>query len=95
LYFCFQYLSDEEIKEILPILSQRVKYLYFSVPTDQELKKQIEDVEFHDEYAIHRKREKYLKMLQPHFTFVSSRILESKYHFNQDNSYFTDLLFRF
>lgn len=91
----FQYLTDDEIKQILPVLSQRVKYLYFSVPTDEELKKQIEEVEFFDEYAIHRKREKYVKMLRPYFTFVSSRLLESKYHFNQDNSHFTDLLFRF
>jgi hypothetical protein len=91
----FQYLSDEEIEFILPIMAKRIRYLYFSVPTNLELKRQIEDLEFKDEYAIHRTREKYLKLLRPHFTFVSSRLLESKVHFTEESSHFTDLLFRF
>lgn len=91
----FQYLSDEEIEFILPIMAQRIRYLYFSVPTNLELKRQVTDLEFKDEYAIHRTREKYLKMLRPHFTFVSSRLLESRVHFNDDTTNFTDLLFRF
>ncbi len=90
-----QYLSDEEIKIVMPVLARRVRYLYLSVPTDLELKRQIEDVEFHDQYAIHRSREKYLKFIHPHFTFISSRLLESKIHFDEDTSSFTDLLFRF
>jgi len=90
-----QYLSDEEIKEVMPVLAKRVRYLYLSVPTDLELKHQIEDVEFHDEYAIHRSKEKYLKFIHPHFTIISSRLLESKIHFDEDSTNFTDLLFRF
>lgn len=90
-----QYLSDEEIKIVMPVLAQRVRYLYLSVPTDLEFKQQIEEVEFHDEYAIHRSREKYLKLIRPHFTFISSRLLESKIHTEEDLSSFTDLLFRF
>ena len=91
----FQYLSDEEINEVLPVMAERIRYLYFSVPTDLELKKQIEDVEFHDEYAIARTKERYLKLIKPHFTVISSRLLESKFHFDEDSSNFTDLLFRF
>ncbi len=91
----FQYLTDEEIREILPILSRRVKYLYFSVPTNKELDRQIEDLEFKDEYAIRRSKSWYQKEIKKHFTFVSSRILESKFHFKEENTFFTDLLFRF
>lgn len=90
-----QYLTDEEIKTVMPILAQRIRYLYLSVPTDLELKRQIEDVEFHDQYAIHRSKEKYLKFIHPHFTIISSRLLESKIHFDEDSTNFTDLLFRF
>jgi hypothetical protein len=91
----FQYLSDEEIEFVLPIMAKRIRYLYFSVPTNLELIRQVEDLEFKDEYAIHRTREKYLKMIRPHFTFVSSRLLESRVHFNDNTTNFTDLLFRF
>lgn len=91
----FQYLSDEEIEECLPILAKRCKYLYLTVPTDKELDRQIEDLEFKDEYAIRRSRAKYQKMLKKHFTFISSRVLESKVHFNEETTFFTDLLYRF
>ncbi len=90
-----QYLSDEEIKTVMPVLARRVRYLYLSAPTDLELKRQIEDVEFHDQYAIHRSKEKYLKFICPHFTIISSRLLESKIHFDEDSTSFSDLLFRF
>ncbi len=91
----FQYLSDEEIKIVLPIMAKRIRYIYFSVPTDLELKRQIEEVEFKDEYAIHRTRDKYYKLISPYFAFISSRILESKIHFDESTTHFTDLLFRF
>jgi hypothetical protein len=91
----FQYLSDDEINEILPVMAERIRFIYFSVPTDLELKRQIEDVEFHDQYAIHRSKERYLKLIKPHFTIISSRLLESKFHFDEDSTNFTDLLFRF
>lgn len=91
----FQYISDKDLKEIIPILAKRIKYLYLTVPTDIELKRQISELEFKDEYAIHRSREKYQKLLRPHFTFISSRILESKSHFDDESTSFTDLLYRF
>jgi hypothetical protein len=90
-----QYLTDEEIKIVMPIMAKRMRYLYFSVPTDVELQRQIEEVEFKDEYAIHRTKEKYYKLISPHFTFISSRMLESKIHFDESTTHFTDLLFRF
>ncbi len=91
----FQYLTDEEIRLVIAEMAKSVKVLYFSVPTDIELKRQREEVEFFDQYAISRSREKYLKFISPHFTFVSNRILESKYHFNENDTCFSDLLFRF
>ncbi len=91
----FQYLTDEEMEYCLRVLSMKVKYLYFSVPTDIELRRQVEDLEFEDEYAIKRSRTKYQKMIKKHFTFVSSRMLESKVYFNEKSTFFTDLLFRF
>lgn len=91
----FQYLTDKELKEILPILAQRVKFLYLTVPTDSEFKRQVDDLDFKDEYAIHRTREKYQKMLRPYFTFISSRFLESKHFFNEETTPFTDHLYRY
>ena len=91
----FQYLTDKELKEALPILSKRIKFLYLTVPTNVELGRQVSELEFKDEYAIHRSREQYQKLIRPYFTFVSSRVLESKHFFNEESTPFTDLLFRY
>lgn len=90
----FQYLSEEELNEVLPVMARMVKYLYLSVPTDYELERQVSDLEFKDEYAIRRSKEFYRQILAPHFTLIGNRILESKVHFNEDNTFFTDYLFR-
>jgi hypothetical protein len=90
-----QYLKNNELKEILPILSKRVRYLYLTVPTDVELGRQVSELDFRDEYAIHRGRETYQRLLRPHFTFVSARVLESKFHFNEESTPLTDLLYRY
>ncbi len=90
-----QYLSDEEIEEIVPILSRRIKYLYLSVPTNKELDRQIEELGNDDHYAYKRSRSKYQKLLRKNFTFISSRLLESRYHFDEKNTHFSDLLFRY
>jgi hypothetical protein len=89
-----QYISDKDLKIILPILAKRIKYLYLTVPTDVELGRQVSELDFKDEYAIHRSREKYKKLLSPYFTIVSSRILESKHYFDEETTLFTDLLYR-
>lgn len=91
----FQYLTDPEIELTLPILANRVKYLYFSVPIDTELQFQTEALNFEDRYAIARTRDEYLSMLADHFTIVSNRLLESKDHFDEQSTLFTDFLFRF
>ncbi len=90
----FQYLSNKELKEVLPILAKRIRYLYLTVPTNVELSRQVDELDFKDEYAIHRTREEYQKLIRPHFTFIGSRILESKHFFNEETTLFTDLLFR-
>lgn len=91
----FQYLTEEEIDELLPTLAARTRYLYLTVPTDVELKRQREDLDFDDQYAIARTRAFYQRKLKPHFTFVAHRLLESKVHFDEGTTSFTDLLFRF
>ncbi len=91
----FQYLTKDEISQALPLLAKRVKYLYFSVPTDKELQRQIEEIKFHDTYAFARSENFYKKMIRGSFTFISSRLLESKVHFNESNTLFTELLYRF
>lgn len=91
----FQYLSDPEIEIVLPILAERVRYLYFSVPIDTELEFQTETLDFHDAYAIARSRDEYREMLSEHFTIVSYRLLESNIHFDEESTNFTDFLFRF
>ncbi len=91
----FQYLKDDEIEFVLPIMAKHVKFLYFSCPTDLEFKRQKIEYDFFDEYSIHRSKEKYLKWIRKDFTIVSSRILESKYFFNDDNSEFRETIFRY
>ena len=90
-----QYLSDDELERSLPVLAKKVKYLYLTVPTNKELDKQIEELDFFDKYAIRRSRTKYQKLLKKHFTFVAGRILESKIHFNEETTLFNELVFRF
>lgn len=91
----FQYIPDRGLKEILPILAKRIKYLYLTVPTDVELKRQALEVDLDDQYALGRTRVKYKRLIQPHFTFISSRVLESKYFFDEESTFFSDQLFRF
>lgn len=91
----FQYLSEESLKLIIPTMAKRIKYLYLTFPTDIELKRQREDIHFYDQYALARPREFYYKLLRDSFTVVSSRVLESKYYFDQESSSFTDLFYRF
>lgn len=90
----FQYLDDDALEKVVPEMSKRVKYLYFSVPTDFELKRQVSDLEFEDRFAYRRSKTFYLNLLKPHFTIIGNRVLESKHHFNEDNTFFTDYLFR-
>jgi len=90
----FQYIPTEELKIIVPILSRRVKFLYLTVPTNLEAKRQKMDQDFVDPYSIKRTRAFYQKLLKPHFTVISSRILESKHHFTEETTPFTDLLYR-
>ncbi|MFA7614569.1 MAG: class I SAM-dependent methyltransferase [Candidatus Caldatribacteriota bacterium] len=91
----FQYIKDQDLKLILPVLAKRFRYLYFTVPTDIEYKRQLEDHQFADPWAIQRTQSQYLKLIRPYFTFVSNRILESKLYFDETNSHFSELLYRF
>lgn len=91
----FQYLSEEELTQVIPVISKRVKYLYLTVPTARELDLQIQDFQFFDKYALRRDKVFYRRLLTPHFTFVSGRLLESKFYFKWPHTKFTEHLFRF
>lgn len=90
-----QYLTDKELKEVLPIMAKRCRYLYLTVPTDIEYKRQQSELQFSDSWARVRTREQYQKLIRPHFTFISSRILESKVFYDDTTTEFQDLLFRY
>jgi predicted TPR repeat methyltransferase len=90
-----QYLTKEELEFVVPAMARQCKYVYLSVPTDKELDRQVEDVEFHDRYAKRRSRKYYQKLLRKEFTFISSRVLESKFFFDEDSTNFTELLYRY
>ena len=77
------------------MMAKKVKYLYLTVPTDKELEQQVSTLNFKDEYALKRTQEFYYNLLSKNFTFISSRILESKTYFDNDTTSITDLLFRF
>lgn len=91
----FQYIKDSDLKLILPVLAKRFRYLYFTVPTDIEYQRQLEDHGFNDPWAIKRTQSQYVKLLKPYFTFVSNRVLESKLHFDENTTHFSELLYRF
>lgn len=86
-----QYVREPEtaIRE----LSEICRYMYFSVPTDNDYKVMKKELGFVDPYAVSRSRESYLKMIQPYFTFVSYNLLESKAR--KKSSYFAAELYQF
>ncbi len=89
-----QYIDDESLSFAIEVLSRRLKYLYLTVPTDRELDRQIEELDFDDKYALRRSSDFYKKMIGRGFTNISSRIWESKAKFDEDTTLFTDLLYR-
>jgi trans-aconitate methyltransferase len=91
----FQYLSDQDLKVIVPLLKKHFAYIYLTVPTDIEYQRQKKEFGFKDDFAHHRSRKFYYDLLSPHFTFLSLRVLESKYFFTERDSSFHDLLYRF
>lgn len=95
---CFsvmQYIDDEDLKFVSKVLARHCQYLYASMPTKLELKRQRSEFDFDDTYAIRRSREDYLKILSEDWTIVGLRLLESKHHQNYESSPFSDHLFRF
>ncbi len=91
----FQYIDSKDFKLILPILSKKVRFFYLTFPTNKELLKQRKELEFFDQYALSRTRSFYWKTISPYFTVVSNRLLESKYHFNEKTTAFTEFFYRF
>jgi SAM-dependent methyltransferase len=90
-----QYVPSSELKQIIPVLARRLRYLYLTVPTDIEYQRQAQELQFSDPWAKARSQAFYVKLLRPHFTFISCRILESKFHYNAYTTEFQDLLYRF
>ena len=91
----FQYLTEEQLETIVPVMGRRIKYLYLTVPTDKELDRQITELDFCDKYALRRSRNFYQNILSKNFINVGNKIWESKYYFNEESSHFSDLLYRY
>ncbi|HAZ14792.1 MAG: hypothetical protein A2X86_22285 [Bdellovibrionales bacterium GWA2_49_15] len=91
----FQYLTEKELRFLIPVMARKVRYLYLTIPTDIEIKRMKKEVDFFDPYSLARSREFYLKLLRPHFTVVGRRILESKVHFSERDTFCSELLYRF
>ena len=91
----FQYLSEAEIQSVLPVMSQRIAHLYFTVPTDEELGLQRQDCGLTDRWAHSRSASWYRERISPHFAVVSGRLLQSRVHYDAASSPFTDLLYRY
>lgn len=95
---CFsvmQYIEDDDLRLVSKVLAKSCRYLYASMPTKTELKRQRSEFEFDDRYAIRRSRKKYLEILGEDWTIVGLRLLESKHHESYESSPFSDHLFRF
>lgn len=90
----FQYIGDDDLKRVLEVLARRVKYLYITVPTDKELDRQVEELNFHDRYALRRTRDYYQETIGRNYTNIAGRIWESKFFFDEETTLFTDLLYR-
>ncbi len=90
-----QYCESGELKKVVPLLSKCVRYLYLTLPIDLELKKQSDEYNFKDRFALSRSQKFYHEIFSPYFTFVGNRILESRNFYDYKNTNFTELLFRF
>ncbi len=89
-----QYLDDDVLHQVLPVLAQRSRHLYLTVPTDVEAQRMAVEYHFEDGFALHRTRAEYRELLDPHFTVIGNRLLESKHYFDETNTPFSELLFR-
>jgi hypothetical protein len=89
-----QYLTDEELEEVLPVMARRFRYVYLTVPSAEELDYQENVEQFVDAWAIHRPRREWRAWLAPHFRVVGTRLLESRVTVTRASSPFTDQLFR-
>lgn len=89
-----QYLSDDEVEAVVPVLAQRVKWLYLTVPTSTELVWQRTREDFVDAWAHDRPRAFYRDAIAPHFVGVGARLLESRVLVDEADSPFTDHLYR-
>lgn len=74
----FQYI-EKDLEKIFKKLSLITKYLYFSVPTDNDYFRMKKELGFQDPYAYKRPLKFYLTSMRPHFTIVSFNLLESNY----------------
>ncbi len=91
----WQYLSDAELVEVVPVLARRFRWLYLTVPTEQEYDLMAAQTGFVDRFAQMRSAAHYRQLVRPYFDLVSSRVLESRRYGAPGPSPFTEALFRF
>jgi SAM-dependent methyltransferase len=89
-----QYLDDATVTAVLQVLAERTRFMYLTVPTYIEAQRMSSEYGFDDGYAIHRTRDEYRHLIDPHFTVIGSRLLESKAHYDETTTPFSELFYR-
>ena len=83
-----QYLDDDTLARVLPVLAARTRFVYLTVPTDVEARRMLADYNFADAYARHRTRSEYRAHIDPHFTIIGNRLLESRAFYDETSRVF-------
>lgn len=88
-----QYIEDRYIDASIKKMAERVKFLYFHVPTSEDYKVLRKVLEFSDPYAIERPKAFYQERMSKYFTIVAWGVLESKLN-GRKGTPFTDSFYR-
>ena len=88
-----QYIEDRHIEASLKRMAERVKFLYFHVPTKEDYGMLKKVLDFKDPYARQRPNAFYQEHVLKYFSIVAWGVLESKIH-GRKGTPFTDSFYR-
>jgi trans-aconitate methyltransferase len=88
-----QYIEDRHIEATLQRMAEKVKFLYFHVPTKEDYGVLKKVLDFKDPYAKQRSNRFYQEHVAKYFTIVAWGVLESKIH-GRKGTPFTDSFYR-
>lgn len=88
-----QYIEDRYMEASLKRMAEKVKFLYFQVPTKEDYSVLKRVLDFTDPYAKQRPKSFYQEHVAKYFTIVAWGVLESKIH-GRKGTPFTDSFYR-